>query len=133
MALLRATIQSNRFGQVGPLVQRRLHDVAFVAATNIAERAAASMEGSKHGHIYGRHQASAPGEAPAIDTGILHGSMFTREVGPAAYIAGTNVEYAPDLEMGTVNIEARPFLLPAAEDERTDFERAVAAAVGGLR
>lgn len=132
MALRRAIVTSNRTRAVSALIQRRIHDVTFAAATNIAERAVASMEGSKSGRVYGRHRASAPGEAPAIDTGILHGSMFTREIGPTTYLVGTNVEYAPHLEMGTVNIRPRSFLLPAVEDERVPYQQALRAA-GNVR
>ena len=131
MAGRRAAIVANRTRRVSALIHQRVHDVTFAAATNIAERAAASMEGSKSGRLYGRHRASAPGEAPAIDMGILHGSMFVRQVGPTAYLVGTNVEYAPHLEMGTVNIAMRPFLLPAVEDERAPYQRALAAAGHG--
>lgn len=137
MAIRRFDVRSNGFAKIGAELEQRLHDVAYAAATNIAERAAVSMEGPKHGRRYRRHnvthQASAPREAPAIDTGILHGSMFVREVGPAAFIVGTNVEYAPHLEIGTVNMAARPFLVPAVEQERTAFVQAITAAVEGAR
>ena len=49
-----------------------------------------------------------------VDTGNLRNSI-THEVDdgdPAAYI-GTNVEYAPYQELGTIHMKAQPFLKPA--------------------
>ena len=49
-----------------------------------------------------------------VDTGNLRNSI-THEVDdgePAVYI-GTNVEYAPYQELGTINMDANPFLKPA--------------------
>lgn len=63
------------------------------------------------------HQASAPGEPPATDTGILAGAMYVQrargtklsaEVGPA-----DKVQYGKHLEYGTRNMAPRPFLKPA--------------------
>lgn len=123
-------VERDDYAAIAAATRERLGEVVAVAAFNIAERAAASMEGGKSGRLYVRrgveHQASAPGEAPAIDTGILHDSFFTQKVDELEAIVGTNVEYAPHLELGTVNIAPRPFLLPATEDERSDFNAAVA-------
>ncbi len=44
------------------------------------------------------------------------------EKGSAVYI-GTNVEYAPYVELGTVNMDPRPFLRPAAEEHAEQYER----------
>lgn len=52
-----------------------------------------------------------------VDTGRLRSSIThtVDEKNGAAYI-GTNVEYAPYVELGTVKQEAQPFLKPAASD-----------------
>ena len=36
---------------------------------------------------------------------------------------GTNVEYAPHQELGTVNMDARPFLRPAMENFQSEIEQ----------
>lgn len=61
----------------------------------------AKMEAPKTGRMYGRHQASAPGEPPAVDDGNLIGSIT--EIFPSTLegLVGTNVEYAIYLEEGT--------------------------------
>lgn len=42
--------------------------------------------------------------------------------GSAVYI-GTNVEYAPFVELGTVNMDPKPFLRPAAEENADKYEK----------
>ena len=58
------------------------------------------------------------------DTGRLQNSI-THEVAmneEAVYI-GTNVEYAPYLEMGTSRMEARPYLKPAVNEHIDEYKR----------
>jgi HK97 gp10 family phage protein len=76
------------------------------------------QQGGKTGRTYRRrgvvHRASAPGEAPASDTGRLVNSITTSydlEQLSGTVQAGT--EYAPWLEFGTAKMEPRPFMRPA--------------------
>ena len=60
------------------------------------------------------------------DTGNLRNSI-THEVDdgePAAYI-GTNVEYAPYQELGTINMDANPFLKPAVADHANTYRKII--------
>lgn len=72
------------------------------------------VSGEKTGKIYRRrgvvHQASAPGEPPASDTGRLVGSRETTldAVNLGAKLA-FHTDYAWRLEAGTLNMEPRPF------------------------
>lgn len=82
------------------------------------------------------HQASAPGEPPASDTGRLVGSIRTEydaEGLQGTVVASTN--YAFKLEFGTPRIAARPFMRPALANTRGAvndlIERAVRAAILG--
>ena len=61
-----------------------------------------------------------------VDTGNLRNSI-THDVDdgePAAYI-GTNVEYAPYQELGTIHIKAQPFLKPAVADHANEFRKII--------
>jgi hypothetical protein len=118
---------------------------AFIAETNreVKEAVKSSSEkivgtaknaidtGSRSGRVYKRrgrvHQASAPGEAPAGDSGTLENSGAV-EVSPDGMTATAtfNAPHASDLETGTADIAARPFLGPAAQSQ----ERGYIAAVG---
>lgn len=67
-----------------------------------------------------------------VDTGNLRGSI-THEVdaaGNAVYI-GTNVEYAPYVELGTSRQKAQPFLRPAASGHGAQYRRVLEKALGG--
>lgn len=79
----------------------------------------------KTGRVYKRgsltHQASAPGEAPATDTGSLASSIKADTKQPASVrrardarsVAGSTIKYSEYLEDGTSTIAPRPFMFPA--------------------
>lgn len=84
----------------------------------------------KTGHIYKRrgvvHQASAPGEAPATDTGRLAQSgrtEYDRKKILGRVIFSTN--YARALEYGTQKIEPRPYARPALAVNKDFIQQAV--------
>jgi HK97 gp10 family phage protein len=67
------------------------------------------------------HQTSAPGEPPAVDTGHLTGSGYTKRIGKLAWEAGFSADYALYLEFGTSRMAARPFLFPAVQQAAGDI------------
>ena len=80
-----------------------------------------SMSAASHtGLVYGGHRASAPGETPAVDMGVLVNSINTQLVSSSDTSAfaevGTGVEYAEWLEFGTSKMKARPFMRPAYDN-----------------
>jgi HK97 gp10 family phage protein len=91
------------------------------------------MTGPKSGRQYKRgkkfHQASAPGEAPATDTGNLVNSIQSDFEGDLKGMVNVHAEYAEVLEYGSVRMDRRPYLTPATEEQRDDFEKNVAMAV----
>lgn len=81
-----------------------------------------SMSKPKSGWLYRRgktsrsvHQASAPGEAPAVDTGTLFGEMQWRSTGPLSAEVDIIPEYASYLETGTRRMAPRPYVQPAID------------------
>ena len=58
----------------------------------------------------------------AIDTGNLRNSISHTDDGEYAYI-GTNVEYAPYVEMGTVKMQERPFLRNAVLNHQNEYKQ----------
>ena len=61
------------------------------------------------------HRASAPGEAPATDTGTLASSINVKQIGPLVGTVGSSLNYAGWLEFGTLSMDARPWLAPSLE------------------
>ncbi len=121
----------NHFDRIARGLEDVAHDIVVAACSNIAERSVSSMAGSKSGRMYGQHQASAPGEAPAIDTGQLADSIQTDVSGTSGMVY-TNSEHGPYMELGTHDIGPRPFFAPAAEAERKPAADALAAAIKKL-
>lgn len=66
------------------------------------------------------------------DTGNLRASI-THEVdaGDNAVYIGTDVEYAPCVELGTSRQKAQPFLRPAASEHGARYRRVLKKALGG--
>ena len=87
--------------------------------------------GPKSGRIYEKynprrtHQASAPGQAPASDTGNLVSQIIVRPKNPDEVAVESNALYSSFLEFGTSKMLARPFLFPATERSRPKIVQAV--------
>ena len=63
-----------------------------------------------------------------VDTGRLRNSISYAVDGEAAYI-GTNVEYAPYLELGTKKIAAHHYLKRAVTDHKDEYKKLTAQAI----
>lgn len=61
------------------------------------------------------HTASAPGQAPATDTGTLAGSIYFTQDNPLQATIGSRLAYAYYLEYGTTRMAARPAWQPETE------------------
>lgn len=119
----------NRIDEIIRMFPSEAEDIIDRTRLQVESVAKVSMGGeSKHGKIYQRrgrmHQASAPGEAPAVDTGNLMTSVQSQMEGKSAAIVWVGAEYGKDLEFGTTRIGARPFLRPALEKAKRGFVEA---------
>jgi len=115
----------NATKEVRAIVAKEIQGALKVSGERVRGEALKSiLQGGKTGRIYNRgnvaHTASAPGEAPANDTGRLASSIVSiQDKDQVLIIAGTgSVKYATMLEFGTTNIKPRPFMLPALEKSR---------------
>lgn len=59
-----------------------------------------------------------------VDTGRLRSSISHTHDKNTSYV-GTNVEYAPYVEMGTVNTNAQPYLKPAIANHIQEYKSIV--------
>lgn len=85
------------------------------------------------GHLYGTHRASAPGEAPAVDTGTLRSAVQVQEISALVWrvglagiphpLSGTSVAViGEELEWGSrANVAARPHARPAIQSFKSRF------------
>lgn len=92
--------------------------------------------GGRSGRMYGKHQASAPGEPPANWSGKLVASIRWLTRGVLNYYVEASAEHAHPLEFGTHKMAARPFMLPTMEKNEpiilANMKRAIQAALEKL-
>lgn len=112
----------------GAKAERNISRVIDATALTINRDVKDSMDREvKTGRLYRRrnieHRASAPGQAPATDTGFLLSSIYYERNTPLSATVGSRLAYAYYLEFGTVRIAPRPAWLPATEKNREKFNR----------
>lgn len=116
-------VKSNVKAVLESLSGDRLGRAVMAGAFVLESAVKISMSASSHsGRIYGGHQASAPGETPAVDTGVLVNSIAselaeTSETSATANV-GTGIEYGVYLEFGTSKMQPRPFMRPAIDNNK---------------
>lgn len=100
-------------------IEKATSRVIRAFAFDVVGRMKRSFREPKTGRVYkvtrtGRpHQASAPGQAPAVLTGFLTNSILTDFPKPTEATITIGAEYAAYLEKGTGRMAARPFVAPA--------------------
>ena len=57
-----------------------------------------------------------------VDTGNLRNSITHQQMNENTEVVGSNVDYAPYVELGTHRMAAKPFLRPAAEGHTTEYK-----------
>jgi hypothetical protein len=129
-------IYSN-FSALGDQMVRDADHQCNLTAHQVLARARILIQsGPKTGRVYKRgsrvHQASAPGESPATDTGALANASNAEQEHSALWNVTFTSEYAKGLEFGTPRVAARPFLRPAVEAERRRFVAAMRKIVGDV-
>ncbi len=127
---MKVTLDDRRLRAIPAALNREADELCGQTAKAIEARAKVKiMDGPKTGKVYKigkvEHQASAPGEAPATDTGNLVNSIGSERVKPMLHRVNVYAEYAAHLEYGTTHMAARPFLQPSFEEQRDDFKRGV--------
>jgi hypothetical protein len=117
--------------QYGDKIEAELAGVVNSMALRVETSAKKRLQmGPKTGRVYQKdspnrlHQASAPGESPATDTGRLASSVEHRIQKLIAFVF-TRVRYGKTLEHGTSKIKPRPWLLPALEENRRWFQNKI--------
>lgn len=67
-----------------------------------------------------------------VDTGNLRNSIAHAQVSENTEQIGTTVYYAPYVELGTCKMSARPFLRPAVENHRQEYENIIKSELGSV-
>ena len=120
----------------GPEILALLRQAAFRGVVRGTESVKTRMierisNPPKTGRIYRRntveHQASAPGESPATDTGRLVQSITT-SYDPQRVVGYVNVSssYAAALEFGTPRVASRPYARVSLAEKTKEIEADIA-------
>ena len=136
---VRVKIVDNRLNELSGQLRRLASRAVREELMAITKDVKMDMAQTKSGGLYLRsktgapHQASAPGEAPAIDSGALVNSIQTTMDGDLSGAVYTNQEYAMFLEYGTTKMAARPFFSSNGEKSRPRFWARINQILGGLK
>ena len=112
------------FDNVIAAVHNALNDAVLQTAKDIVEDVENAMVEPKSGRHYKGlpRQSSAPGEAPAVQSGDTQESYHAEPEGDLKAIAYSNDTNAERMEFGTVHIAPRPAFLPATERASSTLE-----------
>ena len=125
---LEETLQA--FARLGTAGKKEGAKAIAATAQKVRTDAIKSIQrGTKTGLVYTRgpgqnlsptHQSSAPGQAPATDTGNLVSSIKaeSKDLSGRVY---SDIKYAFWLEFGTVKMRPRPYLNPALMSNQKYF------------
>lgn len=116
----------NRFADIARALPRAASVVVRATAYAIQADIQRGMTGPHAGRLYGDHQASAPGEMPAVDTAnLITGLQVEAAAGSTEATVYVTAEYAAPLEYGSParGLAPRPYMTPAAERARPSFVR----------
>lgn len=117
------------FGRAAAEAEQRLPGALLTAGLVLEREIKLQLSHPGTGRIYKRrsisHQASAPGEPPAPDTGSLRNSIGHEAVGDVLRVGSAMAVVPEALEFGTQRIAPRPFMRPALEIARQDMTDAV--------
>ena len=122
------TVTWNVNKTISDVRQAAAQGVALGAESVLATAISHIMHDPKTGRIYRRrgveHQASAPGEAPASDTGTLvQRSTTEHDAGALVSTVFFRTAYAAALEYGTAKIAPRPYARVSLEEKREEIEQ----------
>lgn len=113
------TILKNDFPRLGNVAPLQADTVLRALSTEGVTEAKMSMTlspatGREYTRRRSRHIASSPGNPPRVDTGLLRASIHFTKIKVLHYEIRDGVPYGIFLELGTVRMGARPFMIPMA-------------------
>lgn len=117
-------------GKLQARIEVKGRDAARAAGLVLEQQLKLELSQSGSGRVYHRggvvHQASAPGEPPAPDTGQLRASVQSTHLPDGSVEIRVQAPYAVALEYGAPErrLEARPFFRPAIRKAEEPMRRA---------
>lgn len=126
MADHKVTLDAAGYSDIRRQTSRLIYKIVQDVKSTILD----SMRQPKTGRVYWKgkrrniaHQASAPGEAPAVDQGQLWNSITAFLVRATTGVLAVGAAHGKFLEGGTRFMEPRPFIEPAFNGVLTKLQR----------
>jgi HK97 gp10 family phage protein len=120
----RIRVKSWRSREITEAIEREMRKRLFLIGARVSSHARKLVSPSTRAN-----GPSLPGEPPHADTGRFRNSIshdVTRDAeGHLVARVGSNVEYAPFLELGTNKMEARPSLIRSIDDLRDKIKEII--------
>jgi phage gpG-like protein len=120
MVSVKVRVKSWKGREITYALEQEMHKRLNLIGEKVASYARRNMSTSTRAN-----GASLAGEFPHADTSRLRGSVTheteNRGGGDIVALVGSNVEYAPHLELGTNEMEPRPFLMRSIEDLKPEI------------
>lgn len=110
-------------GRVHDAINKGVQAGAFLLRSTAQRKI---LSGPKTGRVYGKHRASAPGQAPASDTGrLVQGIVVEPGDEPLSFDVKSLADYAGFLEYGTSRMAPRPYLEPSAREQADNIAKLI--------
>ena len=116
---------TSRWPEIGPATTKAKDESLLALGEQMKFRLIGQMHAPKSGRMYGSHQASAPGQAPATETGRLESSITVEKIDANTVAVGTDNEYAQVLEFGGAHIAPRQNFAPIGEEMMTESSNTI--------
>ena len=132
---MQIVVEKNDFLKIAQRDHFQIATLVKQTALDVETRMKVSMStGTKSGRAYKRgekvHVASAPGEAPAVDTGHLISTIVAKALSLFTWLIEIGASYARPLEFGSGPGSARPFVRPAVKGATPRFIRQLKRIIG---
>jgi len=103
-------------------------DINWTVISNRAAVSAAVSEAKKRAlEIIGGKAESYAKQLCPVKTGRLRGSITHEQADDSTELVGSNVHYAPYVELGTYKMNGKAYLRPAVEGHTAEYQAVVAA------
>jgi len=128
---------SKKIKSISDKGKQLVQHAVFKSVADVEKEAKKSVQrGSPSGIVYQRynpkrtHQASAPGQPPASDTGFLANNIKRKmDNDNMGGEVGSRSTYSKFLEFGTSKMLPRPYMFPALEKNRKKIKQRISKAI----
>jgi len=141
MTIKMKVVKTPNLNKYNDIAKRRVQRAIAIGGNLVRNDAIKSVQNSTGGgRVYKKynpkrtHRASAAGQAPNTDTGFLVSNIFlTYSVDKLTAFVTSRAKYSAALEYGTSQMNERPFMAPALEQNKKKIRKLIATALSKMQ